>query len=251
MGSRKRPEQLNKLLSYVLSHRPDEFGLVPDGQGFVKVKEVLKAINEEPGWRYVQRSDLEELRLTLHNVSVELDGDNIRSRHWKLSQDEEEAPAPPKLLYVCVRRRAYPVTAKGGIAGSGESHVVLSVSREMAERLGKRRDAHPVLLTVNTQVASDAGVTFHGRGELLFTAQYIPPGCFTGPPLPKIPEAPGKPAGSPVTDPAATFGSYFPDLAAEKVSATDQKGKPGRKKRGWKEDVRSERRRRGKKGFKE
>jgi hypothetical protein len=58
MGKAKSPQSLAKLITYILGRRPDEFGLVTDTEGFVKIKELLKAITEEAGWKYVRRSDL-------------------------------------------------------------------------------------------------------------------------------------------------------------------------------------------------
>ncbi|MCJ7772370.1 MAG: hypothetical protein MUP22_04450, partial [Desulfobacterales bacterium] len=55
----------------------------------------------------------------------------------------------------------------------------------LAERIGRRRDHEPVMLTINTQRTIDQGVFFFQTGETIFTAKEIPPGCFTGPPLPK------------------------------------------------------------------
>jgi putative RNA 2'-phosphotransferase len=37
------------MLSYVLGRRPDEFGLVPDADGFVRLKDLLKALHEALG----------------------------------------------------------------------------------------------------------------------------------------------------------------------------------------------------------
>jgi len=49
------------MLVYMLGHRPDEFGLVPDSEGFIPYKELLQAIHEEEGWRYVRRSHINEV----------------------------------------------------------------------------------------------------------------------------------------------------------------------------------------------
>ena len=43
----RSPKQLAKFFNYVLGRRPDEFGLVTDKEGFVKIKELIKATNEE------------------------------------------------------------------------------------------------------------------------------------------------------------------------------------------------------------
>jgi RNA:NAD 2'-phosphotransferase (TPT1/KptA family) len=54
-------DNLSRLLLYMLGHKPDEFGLVPDRDGFVTLKELLQAINEEPEWHYVRRSHINEV----------------------------------------------------------------------------------------------------------------------------------------------------------------------------------------------
>ena len=67
----------------------------------------------------------------------------------------------------------------------GFSHVILSSKPEMAERIGKRKDRMPVLLTVQTRKSLEKGTLFYEAGDTLFLAESIRTGCFTGPPLPK------------------------------------------------------------------
>ena len=40
MSQQRSPKQLAKFLNYVLGRRPDEFGLVMDKDGFVKIKDL-------------------------------------------------------------------------------------------------------------------------------------------------------------------------------------------------------------------
>ena len=54
MATNKALIKFSKFLVYILGRKPDEFGLVPDKDGFVKIKELLKAINEEDGWRHIR-----------------------------------------------------------------------------------------------------------------------------------------------------------------------------------------------------
>ena len=57
MAKRRSLEQLAKFISYILGRNPAEFGLVLDSDGFVKIKEFLKAVSEEEGLKYVCRSN--------------------------------------------------------------------------------------------------------------------------------------------------------------------------------------------------
>ncbi len=80
MSQQRSPKQLAKILDYILSRRPDEFGLVTDDDGFIKIKELLKAINEEEGWKYVRQSHIDEILITLRDHSFEVAGNSIRAK---------------------------------------------------------------------------------------------------------------------------------------------------------------------------
>ena len=174
------------MAAYVLGRRPDEFGLVPDRHGFVKTKTFLKALHEEPGWGRIRQGDINELLVSLSDAPVELDAERIRAVEGSGESGHlEPAPELPPLLYTCVRRRAYPRVHRHGISPSHDPHVVLARDEAMARRIGQRSDSQPVVLTVQTREAVSRGTQFLSAGRLLFCADYIPAGTFTGPPLPK------------------------------------------------------------------
>ena len=111
MGKLKASNQLRKFMTYVLGRRPDEFGLVPDQEGFVHIKDLIKAISEEPGWGYVRRSHIHEVLITGSDNPFVVEEDRIKTA----GSDDMVRPVlgvfPPKLLYHCVRRKAYPVVS--------------------------------------------------------------------------------------------------------------------------------------------
>ncbi|MBW1989769.1 MAG: RNA 2'-phosphotransferase [Deltaproteobacteria bacterium] len=236
----RKPGRLNKFLEYVLGRRPDEFGLVPDEDGWVRVKDLLAALSEEQGYKYVRRSHINEVILSVPDAGLEMDDNRVRARVRQPASDGRE---PPTLLYVCVRKKAYPRVLEHGLAAAPERPLVLAVTPEMALRMGKRRDPDPVLLTVNTAQAGDHGVVFTPRGELLFTADSLPPGTFSGPAPPKAPEpSKKKPEKKPSRPEKREWGSVFPDASA--LYGPDPMEKKGRKKKSWKEQTRRDRRRR-------
>ena len=192
MAKHRSLEQLAKIISYILGRNPAEFGLVPDPDGFVKIKEFLKALSEEDGLKYVRTSNINEILITLPNPPVEIKGNYIRAKHRLAMPIKIPAQTLPKLLYTCVRRKAYPRVLENGIRPMGFSHVILSSEPDMAERMGKRRDPMPVQLVVQTEISLDKGIKFYEAGETLYLAESIQPGCFTGPPLPKQKEQPVK-----------------------------------------------------------
>lgn len=224
MSKQRTPRQLAKLIDYILSRRPDEFGLVADEEGFIRIKELLKAVNEEEGFRYVRRSHLDEIMLCVPEHPFEVTDSRIRSKFRDQLPPHTYAKEPPKILYTCVRRKAYLHVAEKGIQPGAFSQVILSSGIEMAERLGRRIDRSAVLLTVQVHPCTDQGVVFFQAGETLFLADFIPAGCFTGPPLPKE-----KPVAPELVDqqpgqPQRPAGSYFIDLG-EKFDARIPKSK--------------------------
>ncbi len=185
MALQKSPKRLAKLLDYILGRRPDEFGLVTDSDGYIKIKELLKALSEEEGLSYVRRAHLDEILITLPDPSFEISDNTIRAKSRLHLPAHAYAPDPPKLLYHCVRQKAYPHVYTKGISPTGYSRIILASNLSLAKRIGRRIDRSPTLLTVQVQHCLDKGVVFFKAGEALFLADFIPPGCFSGPPLPK------------------------------------------------------------------
>jgi putative RNA 2'-phosphotransferase len=70
-------ERLSKFLFYVLRHRPDEYGLVLDSEGYVSIKELIQALHEEEGWSFVRQDHLQEILLTSDRARFEIDGSRL------------------------------------------------------------------------------------------------------------------------------------------------------------------------------
>lgn len=212
----RAPKQLSKFLAYILGNSPHEFGLVLNQDGFAKIKDVLKAVCEENGFAYVRRSHIHEILVALPNPLLEIKDDLIRATHRENLPKHIQAQNIPKLLYTCIRRRAYLSVVENGIFPMSYSKVILSSERSMAERIGKRADQMPVMLTVQTRKSIEEGIVFYMAGGTLYLAESILPGCFTGPPLPK--PKPVAVMKAPAEDRAARIfpGSFLLELRNEK-----------------------------------
>ena len=233
----KETKRLAKFLSYVLGHRPDEFGLVPDENGYVRIKELLKSMSEEEGWRHVRMGHLKEVSYTQMPSPIEMDDKMIRANDRTLLPKIEPGIDLPKLLFLAVRRRAYPSMVDRGLPyQTDRPRLVLSADEAMALRIGRRRDQQPVLVTIHVEASTAKGTYFQKYGAGLFLADAIYPGTFHGPPLPK--EKPIQPRAKKKSEPEQpkTPGSYFPDLTPPPES------KNRRKEADWKKDRRKARR---------
>ena len=237
----KQLSGLSKFISYVLGKRPDEFGLIPDRDGFVKVKEFLKAVGEEEGWGYVRRSNIDEIIFTMPDPPVEIKGNLIRAKTRENLPKHRVPKNLPKLLYTCVRKKAYPFVKEKGIFSKDFPQVVLSSCRELAEKIGRRTDQSPVLLTVIVEKSLDKGVVFYQAGDSIYFAESIPEDCFTGPRLPKQEGKPKKQDTFPEHKKQHLPGSFFLDLLDLTEEKEQKKRFESRKKRkdiAWKKDIR-------------
>jgi len=227
----------------VLGHRPDEFGLVPDSDGFIPYKELLQAIHEEEGWRYVRRSHINEVLLGRDRSLFESEDERIRSveQRWELDL-HNPARFLPKILFTAVRRRAHPVVMERGLSAVEDKYLVLTPVREMALRIGLRRDKEPVLLEILAEVAREKRALFFSFGDL-FLSPEIPAKFIAGPPLPKEMlerrREKGKEKEKPVKlPPTPSPGTFTLDPSRDPDPYRKAKGK---KRKGWKENARKTR----------
>ena len=208
-------EGLSKLMSYILRHRPDEFGLVLDEEGFVSIKELHQAIIEDNNWSFVRKSHIMDVVNFSDRQRFEIKDGKIRATYGhsipvKLNY---EPVTPPKILYHATARKSYPYILEKGLLPMGRQYVHLTVNKELALRIGKRRDNKPVLLEVQAQKAAEAGIRFYCPNELIYLAKEIPPVYISGPPLRKVQIKPSKPKETP--QPRITPGSFV--LTADMV----------------------------------
>lgn len=237
MGS--TPQQLGNFLHYVLGRRPDEFGLVPDADGYVPVKDLLKVCAEEPGWRHVRRGQLETLGLLVPSCPVDMTDNRIRAVDRSHLPHPEPVAHPPALLYVAVRRRAHAVVMEKGLRSTDGRPLVLSDDRPLAQRMGSRRDRQPVMLTVHLRKSPWLAATLTRFGDHLYLCPDLPPDCITGPPLPKAETAPDRkatpaPPAEPKTPGSFPLGpDWSPVPASRRRSDKKGKRKPRRQAPPW------------------
>jgi len=235
MDALRSLKKLANLILYILERKPDEFGLVPDNEGYIKIKSLLRAVNEEEGFKYVRPFHIDDILASLPDFQIEIKDSLLRAKNIDNLPKQVTAISPPKLLYTCVRKKAYVFVLENGIHPVGNERVVLSATKEMAEKIGKRFDQSPVLLKVHVRKALDAGVLFYSSGEL-YCSDTIPPACFTGPPPPKQKEK-LKPANKQMElTPKTMPGSYILNIEPDEEKKRRTELQRKRKEVGWKKE---------------
>jgi len=245
MSQIKAAKAFAKMLTYTLGVDPYEFGLIPDGEGYVKIKDLLKAVTEEEGWRHIRESHIKEVCLTIAPCPVEVMEKKIRAvDRSRLALPSYEADVPGE-LYAAIRRRAWPRVHERGLSAADDALIRLATDKVFSRRLGKRIDPDPVILTVHVPLAEDRGIVFQKAAAHLYLAHELPARALSGPGLPKPDEPKKQTAKKKKTPPAPpTPGSVFSN--AEALPVPSYKGIRGKKdKESWKENKRRFRREKG------
>lgn len=238
-------EALARMLTYILCHRPDEFGLVLSDDGFVSIRRLLQSLAAEPGWGHVRRHHLEQLAGLSQPPAFEIVGDRIRGLQPGPARLRRPLTGPPpSLLYVAIPPKAHAAVAEQGLRPPPGQELVLAADPETALKFGRRRSPDPVLVTVQARVAAAAGIVFEGYGDGLFlSAAPLGREFVQVPPLPKE-QGKARPKARPAEaePPLPPFGA----LAADLAQALKKPAKAGRRKDepDWKAAARRERRRR-------
>ena len=231
-------KRLAKLITYVLGRQPDEFGLIPDSQGYVKIKTLLKAVHEEPRWGYIRLSHLNELAISVQPSPVEINDNRIRATDRSGLPILKRPAQLPKLLFTAIRRRAYPYVSENGIPPGGDGYIVLSTEESMARRLGRRMDNDPVILTIHTGASKAVGITYRQTGSALYICDAIPSGAFSGPPLPKERPTAITSEKSSTPEKPKTPGSFFPDPDVIREEGGGASQRRSKREKAWQKDRR-------------
>ncbi len=235
---------LAKILPYCIRERPDEFGLVPDTEGWISIKELLYALHEEDGFRGVKLAVIKEAVLILEKK----DNIEIQEKRIRIMPVQKKWSSPPAfenphvIIYHAVRPKGYPGIKEHGLVPTKHQWIILSIKRQMAERLGKRLGHDAVILEIEARKAAEKGTNFLTSGDQLILADYIAPEFIHGPPVERILKKLAKDKEKQKTtkkkkkkqkEEAFTPGSFIYSPATSQQS---EKGKGRKKKIKWKEE---------------
>ena len=240
-------ESLARMLTYILGHRPDEFGLVLSEEGFIPIKHLLQALSAEPGWGFVRRYHLDQVAGLMSPPGFEIVAEQIRAiEPAQLRRSPGESP--PALLYAAIPPKAHARVWEEGLKPPPDRDLVLAATPDLAKKLGRRRAPDPVVVTVQAQAAARRGLSFTGYGEGLYLAPALPRDLLQLPPPPQIPE---KAKPSMPRPPAPTPGSFTLDLPGMLQPEPRHKGQGKKGEPDWKSGARALRkeRRKGEKNY--
>lgn len=185
MANKTYKDKIGKLLSYALGFKPDEFFLIPDEDGYVKIKDLVKAFGEQKELRWINKQEINSYLLKSDNPVVEVKDNLIRSVLRENMTQLSCSKKIPGELYTCIRKKAWPHVYSKGLYPE-HSKIILTAKKELSLSLGKRIDNEPVLLYVSTKIAHQENISFYSFGEEIYIAHFLKKNVIKGPAIEKI-----------------------------------------------------------------
>jgi putative RNA 2'-phosphotransferase len=173
------PERLSRLVSHALRHEPWVYEIELDREGWASVDALLTAIHEQgPPWSFVDRGDLVDMIASSDKQRHEIDGERIRALygHSLPGRLARVAGKPPPVLFHGTSPRAWAAIQRAGLLPMGRQYVHLSTDEATAELVGRRKSSEPVILSVDTASAAEAGTRFWRGNDLVWLADLVEPG---------------------------------------------------------------------------
>ncbi len=173
---------ISKKMSYCLRHNPGKYGLKLDEYGYVDLQEFLNAMNHMHHFRpKLTEMKIREIMQASDKERFEIKNDKICALYGHSIPGiiKRKKATPPKVLYHGTAHRFLSSIEKEGLLPMGRQYVHLSTDIEMAESVGRRRDAHPVILQINAQKAHDDGIDFYVGNDEVWLCDHLPSQYFT------------------------------------------------------------------------
>jgi putative RNA 2'-phosphotransferase len=160
---------LSKFMSFVLRHKPENFGLRLDSYGFVQLGDLLSVLQNRYG--NVQLSDLEKVVRNCPKGRFEIKEEKIRARygHSIEVQLDTRSSEPPEYLYHGTSPAMENTILDEGLKPVKRRYVHLSKNKEEAFQVGSRRSRNPIVFTIKAREAFQSGIKFYDMGIVLLS----------------------------------------------------------------------------------
>jgi len=231
---------LFKFLKYLLAHHPEEFGLIPDNNGFFKIKEIFQVLIFTKKYNKIKLQTLKQLFSYYYRDFFEV------SENFTLVKPKTVYYSPPQkikisqiyhynTLWTYVKPKIWYKVSLEGLWKPYNSFIPLFTNKELAQNWAKVKGS--MLLTVFPKLISSEANLF-SFGEKIFLADRINYEALKGPPIdqkfirkygPKT-EIPSKPSQIiPFKDTTNKIETEKEKLPYRKITHGKKKEKPWKK----------------------
>jgi putative RNA 2'-phosphotransferase len=169
--------QISRALSHALRHEPWLYELELDADGWAEVAAVLAALRQERAeWGDLGEADLAEMIRQSSKQRHEMAGGRIRALygHSLPAKLARVATPPPAELWHGTAPETVAKIRATGLLPMRRQYVHLSIDRETAHAVGRRKARVPTILRIDAAAAGRAGVAFYAGNDKVWLADRVP-----------------------------------------------------------------------------
>ncbi|HEX3066355.1 MAG TPA: RNA 2'-phosphotransferase [Dongiaceae bacterium] len=175
-------ERLSRVVSHALRHEPWLYELELDEEGWTDIDSVLTALRSEgPSWSALSEAHLVAMIARSSKARHEMRDGQIRALygHSLPGKLKKTMAAPPEQLFHGTSPKVLAEIKVTGLRPMGRQYVHLSVDRNMAVAVGRRKSREPMVLIIAAAQANAAGHSFYLGNDKVWLADNIPPTFIT------------------------------------------------------------------------
>ena len=170
-------DHLGRILTGILRHFPDRYGLTIDARGWIPVAQIVRAINQKhPAYHWLRVVHLVAIAETDPKGRYEVRDERIRATYAHTVEVDLDLPTVniPEHLYYPVTAEEATIVLEVGLKPSDRRKVHLSRTAADAHSAGSVRTPSPVILEIDAGRARAAGIVIMQAGKTVFLVDQVP-----------------------------------------------------------------------------
>ena len=170
-------DHLGRVLTGILRHFPDRYGLEMDPHGWVSLPQIVRAISQKhPAYHWLRVAHLVAIVETDAKGRYEVRDERVRATYGHTLEVDLDLPTEniPDHLYFPVTPEEATIVLEVGLKPSDRKRVHLSKTAEDARAAGSVRTPDPVILEVDTQKARSGGLVIMRAGKTVYLVDQVP-----------------------------------------------------------------------------
>lgn len=172
-------ENLSKIVSHALRHKPEEYNLKLSEDGWVTVDELVNGIkNYVDGYSSLVSQDIIDVVSKAKKKRHQISNGRIRALHGhslEIRADSKPLIPPVKLFHATALKYWTEIKNKG-LNKMGRNYVHLSTNKQGAIEVAEKKYKNIALLQVDAANASADGFLFYSNDkDLTWLCEHVPP----------------------------------------------------------------------------
>jgi putative RNA 2'-phosphotransferase len=171
-------DHLGRVMTGILRHFPDRYGLAIDVHGWIPLPKLVEAISRQHrGYHWLRPHHLVAIAQSDAKGRYEVRGDQIRATYGHTVDVDLDLPTDsiPDELYYPVTHDESAIVLEVGLKPSDRKRVHLSRTAADAHAAGSVRTPEPVILAIDARAARSEGLIIMQAGRTVYLVDQVPP----------------------------------------------------------------------------